>query len=128
MTQSKMTEWEGGFHHALRQIEAWLFDNAGPGNQCNGLKLYDDIQRLKVSASLAEYPLGVMSTQCHCGKPVIVHEDRFTRWLCRECDELRCDAPQPGVTYPCTKPAYGVPDPGPYDPEAPGSIRATMAR
>jgi len=29
---------------------------------------------------------------CHCGKPVHIHPDGFTRHLCLECDLVRCDA------------------------------------
>ena len=29
---------------------------------------------------------------CHCGEPILIHEDGFTRDLCEHCDSVRCDA------------------------------------
>lgn len=28
---------------------------------------------------------------CHCGEPIVVHYDGFTRHLCDYCDSVRCD-------------------------------------
>lgn len=38
---------------------------------------------------------------CHCGKSVYTYVDGFTRNLCADCSDIRCDAPEEGVTYPC---------------------------
>lgn len=43
------------------------------------------------------------SRLCHCGNAVYIHPDGFTRDLCRECDSLRCDVPDPEYPCPVTK-------------------------
>lgn len=46
----------------------------------------------EVLASIPEDP-------CHCGRPVHVYEDGFTRGLCAECSTVRCDVgPCPTIT------------------------------
>lgn len=60
--------------------------------------------RWRVDEALAEVLGPDGDGVCHCGRPVFVHGapiQGFTRGLCRQCDEERCDAPQPGVTYSC---------------------------
>lgn len=42
----------------------------------------------------------VDSELCHCGGEVKVHENGFTRGLCKDCDMVRCDAPIYGDPTP----------------------------
>lgn len=28
---------------------------------------------------------------CHCGEPIHIYEDGFTRGLCEHCSDVRCD-------------------------------------
>lgn len=40
-------------------------------------------------------PIGMLGDPvitCHCGRPVIIHPDGFTRGMCEHCDSVRCDA------------------------------------
>ena len=46
---------------------------------------------------------------CHCGRPVHVQPDGFTRDLCADCDAVRCDLPEEGSRFPCS-PLKGVDD------------------